>query len=340
MTDHNQEPATTIDIPETASAVRDALDPFPRRSFGDRLPESSMLIGILVLLIIGFSWASPYFLTSRNLTNILTAVAVSGVLATAATVLMIGGHVDLSVGGGVALVGTVFAAVLAEGNPQLLALILAIGVGLAIGIVNGVFVTVVGITSLITTLGTMAVVRGLAQVLSNGQSIGFVGFQSLGIGSPLLGVPWAVWIFGLIVIVGMITMRYTVIGRSVYAIGSNSVAAMLTGIRVQRYVFMAFLLSGLVISLAGLILASQTGQGSGNAAIGMELSVITAVILGGASLNGGKGTIVGTLIGVLIIGVINNGLVLLNVQSFWQSVIRGGLLLLAVSLDQLRTRLR
>jgi ribose transport system permease protein len=134
-------------------------------------------------------------------------------------------------------------------------------------------------------------------------------------------------------------MRSTTYGRSLYAIGANPTAARLAGIRTRRVIFFAFVLSGLAVALTGLLLASQTGQGSGNAATGLEFSAVTAVVLGGASLAGGRGSITGTILGVLVIGVVNNGIVLLNIESFWQDVTRGTLLIFAVAVDQLRLRL-
>jgi ribose transport system permease protein len=148
-----------------------------------------------------------------------------------------------------------------------------------------------------------------------------------------------VWIFFAIVVLTIFVMRATTFGRSLYAIGANPTAARLAGIRTRRVIFFGFVLSGLAVGLTGLLVASQTGQGSGNAATGLEFSVITAVVLGGASLAGGRGSIVGTILGVLVISVVNNGIVLLNIESFWQDVVRGLLLIVAVAIDQLRLRL-
>jgi len=142
-----------------------------------------------------------------------------------------------------------------------------------------------------------------------------------------------------VVALSVFAMRFTTFGRSLYAIGANPVAARLAGIRVGRVILVAFVLSGLAIAVCGLIVASETGQASGNAALGLELSVVTAVILGGASLSGGRGTILGTILGVLILGVITNGLTLLSVSTFWQDITRGSLLVLAVAVDQVRLRL-
>jgi ribose transport system permease protein len=208
-----------------------------------------------------------------------------------------------------------------------------------VGAMNGFLVTVVGINALITTIGMMGITRAFAFIRTDGQAVGINGFTTLGISRPFLNIPWMVWIFIAIVIVTWLAMRATTFGRSLYAIGANPTAARLAGIRTRRVIFVTFVLSGLAVGLTGLLVASQTGQGSGNAAVGLEFSAITAVVLGGASLAGGRGSIVGTTLGVLVIAVVNNGIVLLNIESFWQDVVRGLLLIVAVAIDQLRLRL-
>ena len=182
--------------------------------------------------------------------------------------------------------------------------------------------------------------RAFAFIRTDGQAIGFNGFTTLGISRPFLNIPWMVWIFLAVVIVSIVTMRSTTYGRSLYAIGANPTAARLAGIRTRARDLLRVRASRASRSgLTGLLLASQTGQGSGNAATGLEFSAVTAVVLGGASLAGGRGSIVGTILGVLVIGVVNNGIVLLGIESFWQDVVRGSLLIFAVAIDQLRLRL-
>jgi len=218
-------------------------------------------------------------------------------------------------------------------------MVVAIAVGIAAGALNGFLVTVVGINSLITTLATLAVLRGGARLLTDGQTATVADFSWLGTARPFLGVPLPVILFAVILAGSYLLMKYTVFGRSLYAIGANSVAARLVGIRTGVILFVTFVLSGLAMSVGGLILTSQLSSASSNAALGIELTVVTAIVLGGASLSGGRGSITGTLVGLLIIGVMNNGLVLMNVNSFWQDVARGVLLILAVSFDQLRERI-
>jgi ribose transport system permease protein len=260
------------------------------------------------------------------------------ILGLAVMMTLIAGQFDLSVGSASAFCGAVLAS-LAGSQDLGIAIPVAILAGVGIGMLNGFLVTVVGINALITTLGTLAAFRGLTQVLTDGQTLSVTGFSTLGTSRPLLDIPLPVFIFAAIAIAFWLMSRYSVFGRSMYAIGSNPVAARLNGIRSGRVIFIGFLLSGLCVAIGGLILTSQLGAASPQAGMGLELSVVTAVILGGASLAGGRGTIAGTMLGLLIIGVLNNGLVLLNVSSFWQEVARGTLLILAVSFDQLRIRL-
>jgi ribose transport system permease protein len=329
---------TGVDV-AAPPAVPDETPPMrPRRKLVDRIPESGALLVVLAGLIVFFSLDSPYFFNTDNFINILIASAVVGVVACPATMLLIAGQFDLSVGGGTALVSCVFAVSFTHNDPLIVSIMGALGVGLAIGVLNGMLVTAIGINALITTIGTMGITRALAYIVTGGQSVGFTGFTTLGITRPFLNIPWMVWIFLVVMLVTVFTMRATTFGRALYAIGSNPTAARLAGIRTRRVVFIAFVLSGLAVGLTGLLVASQTGQGAGDAATGLEFSAVTAVVLGGASLAGGRGSIFGTILGVLVISVVNDGITLLNVESFWQDVVRGGLLIVAVAIDQLRLR--
>jgi ribose transport system permease protein len=304
-----------------------------------RVPDSAALIVVFAALFIFFTAKSPVFLAQDNLVNILIAVAPIGILACPATMLLVAGQFDLSVGSGVALTSASFAWLIVHGWGTTTTVLLVLGLGVLGGIVNGFLVTVVGINALITTLGTLAVYSGFAFLITQGIPIQFNGFTTLALDRPALNVPWSVYIFLGLILLSVFVMRMTVFGRSIYAIGSNQLAARLAGIRVGRTLFVSFVASGFAVGICGLIAASQTGQGSGNAGTGFELSVVTAVVLGGASLAGGRGTIFGSVLGVLIIGVINNGLTLLNIETFWQDVTRGTLLILAVGFDQIRLRL-
>lgn len=306
-----------------------------RANFG----ESLGLLGIFALLIIGLSLKSPYFLSVNNFLNILVEASTIGVIAIAMTMVIVSGGLDLSVGSVVALTG-VLVAQLSHQMPIGGAVAIAVLCGLAFGVFNGIAITRVGINPLIATLGTLSIARGLALVFSKGQSqsIDHEGFRFLGTGY-VAGIPLPVIVMLVLYALVAWIMRATVFGRSIYAVGGNAQASRLAGLSVTRLQMTVYILSALSAVLGGLFLAAQLGAGAPAGAAGIELSVITAVILGGTSLSGGKGTILGTLLGVLILGTLNNGLTLLNISSNYQEIARGVVLLLAVALDQLRLRL-
>jgi ribose transport system permease protein len=260
---------------------------------------------------------------------------VTGIIAVPGTVLIIGGQFDLSVGSAAAACGIVMATVGAQ-HGLALGVVASLVTGALVGVINGVLVTVVGVNALITTLGMLSVLGGLAEIWAGGQTKILGGFSTLGTTRPFADIPTPVIIYVCVAIAGALLMRYTIFGRSVYAIGSNPSAARLVGVRARKIMLITFVASGVAAALGGLILTSQLGAASPTSAAGMELSVLTAIVLGGASLTGGRGSILGTFIGLAIIGVLNNGLVLLNVSSFYQDVARGSLLIVAVSFDQLR----
>ncbi|MFV0407110.1 MAG: ABC transporter permease [Propioniciclava sp.] len=316
------EPTTS---PERATAPRKVA-----------IPEMAALLAVLIALVIAFSVTSPYFLSTANLLNILTAIAVTGVLAAPGTLLLIAGQVDLSVGAATALCGIVLATLVPIIGLSG-AVIATLIVGCSIGLINGMLVTVVGLNSLIVTLGGLAAFRGVAFLLGDGQSVMLPNFGFLGTARPL-GIPMPVILLLGFMAVVFVLLRFTVFGRNVYAIGANPVAARLVGIPSRRTIFIAFVASGVAMATAGMILTSQLGAAVPNAALGMELMVVTAIVLGGASLSGGRGSVSGTLLGLIIIGVLNNGLILMNVSSYWQQVANGVLLVAAVSFDRLRER--
>lgn len=314
-----------------------------------RIPETAALVVVLLGLIAFFSITSDFFLSSDNFINILQNVAVIGIIACPATLLLIAGQVDLSVGSAAGFVGmavavaatatdaatTPFGMGLTVGSALLVGLVAAV----AIGFLNGGAVTLIGLNSIITTLGTLAILRGLTKVIGDGQTIRINGFSGLGISRPLFNIPLPVYIFVGVAVLFWFILRYTVLGRRMYAIGASPVAARLAGIPTRKVIFIGFMLSALFTGLAGLIRLSQLGAASVNAGVGFELSALTAVILGGASLSGGRGSIQGSVLAVLVVGVLANGLIQLRVPSFWIEVAQGVLLLGAVTFDQIRIRL-
>lgn len=329
------------------SHVAPVIGPVEQRSRVS-VPETAALFGVLVALFLFFSISSKFFLNADNLVNVLQNVAVIGIIACPATLLLISGQFDLSVGSMAGFSGMLMAVAaapvgvtktpFAAGLPLEVAFVIAVLGALLVGFVNAFSVTVLRINALITTLGTLAIFRGLTKVLGDGQTIRINNFGDLGV-VRVLEIPIPVYIFALVVVVFFLMLRYTVYGRSMYAIGASPTAARLAGIRTNRAIFAGFMLSAILAGFAGLIRLSQVGGASINAGLGIELSVITAVVLGGASLAGGRGGIIGTILAVLIVGVLGNGLIQLGVPSFWIEVANGVLLLAAVGFDQLRIRL-
>lgn len=293
----------------------------------------------LLVVVAYFALNSEYFLGLDNLRNILLAVSVLSVLAFPSTMLIISGNFDLSVASNAAFSGMLFAVVTSGGKENIaLGIVAALAGGTLIGVLNGSLVTGVRVNSLITTLGTLAIFRGLAKILSNGQTLRVTGFNWMG-KAEWFGIPVAIYIMLFVAVVLALVLRNTVYGRNIYAIGANAVAARLVGIRNNATIFATFLLTGFLGGVAGLMLTSQLTAASPIAGLGLELSVVSAVVLGGASLQGGRGTILGTILGVLILGTVNNGMTLIGLSSFWQEVARGIILILAVAFDQVRITL-
>lgn len=302
-----------------------------------KIPDSAPLVGVLLMMIIVFSISSEYFFQVDNFKNVLANAAVTGVVCIPSTFLIISGQIDLSVGSAAAVSGMLLAQVVNH-HGVVLGLLAVLVFGLALGCFNGFIVTFIGVNALITTLGGLGFLYGVALLIGNGQTLGMKNFDWLGTAQPL-GVPLPIFIFAGLAIIGSITLRYTRFGRSIYAIGSNANAARVVGIRSSRIIFQTFILSATAAALAGAILASQLSSGDPNAGLGLELQVVTAIVLGGASLAGGRGSIFGTVIGLLIVGVLNNGLILLDVPTFWQRIAQGLMLIIAVSFDSIRAKL-
>ncbi len=304
------------------------------------LQEGVALIGILILITILLSLLSPVFLSSRNLINLLVASTTISMMAVFTTMLMVSGGLDLSVAAVAALAGVIIAET--QGSLGIWSgVALALAVSALIGLINGVLVTVVRINPFITTLGMLSLARGVASVLSNGLTTPVFDdtFAQLGEGA-IAGVPIPVIVTLILFLLAWVVMRYTVYGRALYAIGGNTEASGLAGLTVTRYRLIAYMLSALSAGVAGVFLTARLYAAAPQAAQGYELSVIAAVVLGGTSLAGGKGTILGTFVGVLILAALNNGMTLLSLSTDYQQIIQGAVLLLAVGLDQLRVGAR
>lgn len=299
-----------------------------------------VLLVFYLILVVLFSVLSPFFLTATNLLSIGNNMAVIGLMAATQTLLIVSGGMDLSVAAVAGLSGVIIALLFAVGWNIWLACVLAILISVVIGLINGVFVTRVGINALITTLGMMSITQGIALVVTGGLSRPLVAdaFSFIGSGR-IVGVPVPLIIMLLAFVILYWVLASTRFGRFVYATGGNREATRLSGVPVNRIQTRLFMLSAVSGAISGIILSSMLGASAPNAVSNDILTVIAAVILGGTSLYGGRGSVWGTLLAVLILGTLNNGLVLLNVSSFWQDVSQGVVLLLAVGLDQVRTRM-
>ncbi|QTL99216.1 ribose ABC transporter permease [Iocasia frigidifontis] len=296
--------------------------------------ELSSLIGLIVLCTI-LAIISPAFLSVTNILNVLVQVAVISVIAAGSTFVILTGGIDLSVGSILGLCGVMTAAVLkSTGNP-LLAVLTGVLLGAFLGLVNGVVISIGKVPAFVTTLGMMSVARGIAFIYTRGRPIsGFPdGFRY--IGSGYIGdIPFPVIEAIIIFLIAAYVLKKTPFGRYVYAIGSNEVATKLSGIKTNKYKIMVYAISGLLSGFAAIMFIGRINSGHPLAGDGYELDAIAAVVIGGTSLSGGKGTVFGTLIGALIMGVIRNGLNLLNVDAFWQGVVLGVVIVVAVLIDQ------
>jgi L-arabinose transport system permease protein len=292
----------------------------------------SLLIALACLLAIFGGLRPDVFFSGRNIENIGQGMAILGILATAQTIVIVSGGLDISVGAVVGLSTVCIALGVQQTGSPALGILFGLVVGGLAGVVNGLIVTIGRVNAVIATLGTMAAFRGVAFIISDGQSISIFHplFRLIGSGR-WLGLQITVEILIVVVAIFFVLMRYTIIGRNIYAIGGNPVVARLAGLSNTRYQIGVYVLSGVAAGLGGLLLAARTGSGQPiSGSDGLELQAITAAVLGGCALTGGKGTIIGGLLGVIIIGVLNNGMILTSVPTFYQMVARGLLLILAV----------
>jgi len=302
-----------------------------------RIPlQQLIIVMILAVLLIVFSTLSSRFFTYRNLMNVIRQVSYVIIAGSAVTFLMISGNLDLSIGSAAALSGVVMALLAQAGVFLPFAVLASIMIGFAVGLLNGLLTTRYEIPPFIATLGTMMICRGLALIFADGKTVrdGLPdNFESLGRGK-FLDVPCPIWIMLAVIVVAVILQRRSVIGKYAVAIGGNKTAAELSGINVKKMIFAYYMLVGGLVGFTGAIQASRLGVGEPNIGSGFEFDVIIAVVLGGTSLDGGEGSIIGMVIGALIIGVIGNGLNMLGVLTFYQSIIKGAILVGAVLLDQ------
>ena len=293
----------------------------------------------LILLAIALAIATPHFLTAVNLASVARQTAVINIMALGMTLVIITGGIDLSVGSVLAVAGLFGTMAIKAGQPGLIAVVIGILAGLVCGLLNGLLITRLKIAPFIVTLGTLGAFRGLALVVSKGLPVHDIPatFSYLGDGN-LLGVPFSLWVLAVCAIAMHLLLENTKLGRYAFAIGSNESAAFYAGVPIKNVLTAVYAIAGLLAGLAGMVEASRLMTGQPTAGQGYELQAIAAVVIGGGSLQGGEGSVVGTLIGAFIMGLLSNGSDLLGINPYWQQVTIGVVIIAAVGFDELRKR--
>jgi erythritol transport system permease protein len=312
----------------------------------------------LFAVLVFFSLAAPNFLSAANLILMSKHVALNAFLAIGMTFVIVTGGIDLSVGSIVGLCGMVAGGLILNGLdlgigytvwfnvPEVV--LITLGLGIGIGAINGLLITRLNVAPFIATLGTLYVARGAGLLLSEGRTfpnlagkpdLGTTGFEFLGAGR-LLGLPVSIWILILVALAAAYVARFTPLGRHIFAVGGNERAAALSGIRVSRVKMFVYMFSGFCAAIVGLVISSELMAAHPATGESFELNAIAAAVLGGTSMSGGRGTIGGTIIGAFVIGILSDGLVMMGVSSFWQMVIKGLVIIIAVVVDQAQRRLQ
>ena len=327
--------------PPVAKESGEAKPPAFRRAIhAVGVQNISLLIAILlVVLIIGLQ--NPLFFTVGNLKVIGTAISIVGLLAVVQTIVIILGALDISVGSIAGLTSVTSAMIFTSTSSAAVGVVSAIAIGVACGLLNGCIIVFGRVNPVIATLATLAAYKGFAQLISEGRAQGYTGadpfFVFLARGA-LIGIPVLIWVLVIVALLAHVVLRYTSIGRNIYAVGGNNIASRLGGININRYIIGVYMVTGAVAAIAGILITARTGSGQPvSGSEGLELQAITAAALGGAALKGGKGAIAGTILAVILLGVLSNGMTLLGVNTFWQNVAQGALLIIAVVIQQLRS---
>ena len=324
--------------------IDDAGEPLTAAKIGRRFLDSiryyAVPLGALLFFCIVMTISTPNFLKVGNLLYVLRQVSINGMLALAMTFVILTGGIDLSVGAVLAFTGTLAAGLIAKsGLPVSLAIIIALAAGTFIGAINGFIISTSRIAPFIVTLAMMNIIRGLAYIYTGGLPVRVVmdGFNRIGQGyfGP---IPNPVVYFLVLFVLLDFVLKRTSFGRHVYSVGDSADASWFAGINVNRIRFIVYTLTGLITAIAGIVLSSRMYSGQPTAGQGYELDAVAACVLGGASMSGGTGRLAGTLYGALVIGVLNNGLNLLNINAFWQLVAKGLVILLAIYLDDWKKR--
>ena len=295
----------------------------------------------LIILMVFVSVLNPTFLQANNLMNLMRQLIINGFIALGMTFVILTGGIDLSVGSTLALTSAIFAGLLQNGVNTGLAILITVGLELVLGLINGLLITKGKLAPFIVTLATMTIFRGLTLVYTDGRPIAGpkdnFAFKFLGKGQ-FFGIPFQVILFILAFLLLWIILNKTALGRKIYAVGGNEKASYISGINIDKVKICVYVVSSLMAVLSGLVLTSRLNSAQPTAGAAYEMDAIAAVVLGGTSMTGGSGSLTGTLIGILILGVLNNGLNLLGVSSFYQQIVKGIVILIAVLIDRKRNK--
>lgn len=302
--------------------------------FKENIEKYKSLIGLAILCLV-ITFVSPAFMTFANISNVFTQVSVNAIIAVGMTFVILTGGIDLSVGSTVAISGALSASIIKSTGNVFLAVVAAAAAGIGIGLINGLLISKGKLQAFIATLATMTIFRGVTLVYTDGTPISRLpkAFTNIG-NAKVAGIPVPVIITVIVFLAAAYILTQTRFGRYLYALGGNEDSARLSGINTEKIKTLAYVASGFASSIAAIIATSRIGSASPTAGTGFELDAIAAVVIGGTSLAGGEGKISGTIIGALIIGVLNNGLNLMNVSPFYQSIVKGLVILIAVLLDK------
>ena len=298
-------------------------------------------IAALIILIVFVSVLNPAFLQVNNLLNLMRRLIINGFIALGMTFVILTGGIDLSVGSTLAFTSAIFAGLLQNGMNTGLAILITLALGLALGLINGLLITKGKLAPFIVTLATMTIFRGLTLVYMDGRPISGpkddFAFQFLGKGQ-VFGIPFQVILFLIVYIILSTLLNKTSHGRKIFAVGGNEKASFISGIKIDKVKVLVYVISALMAVVSGLVLTSRLNSAQPTAGSAYEMDAIAAVVLGGTSMTGGSGSLTGTLIGILILGVLNNGLNLLGVSSFYQQIVKGVVILIAVLIDRKRNK--